>query len=353
MNSTEFNDMKKKVLQRPICYREVEAREIVAMGDNRYAIGGTAFEVDTNIADEIDRFFGIRKRQTRMAHDSYGEQGRTSLRNFFGQGHQGKDRRIILAANTDTKEIVEAIPIKNRMITPDVFFDFAELFMHENQYIPERVEYIHEYKNGVSILMRPVNEQFMEYAPGDEFLSNGIYLKWTPDEINVGNYYNRLICENGATQMSQHSITKAHAPEVEELRRLLTITPEDGPLKQNTDMMLNAASIAMKTTASVRELGTAVRILNENGVSSEDANQMIPFLQIKEKYKLAGYPTDSEHLTQQKSDRTMWELFNTLTFFATHNRVWSPHDIRRTSLMEASMTLLNRQRDIKEYFSIF
>jgi hypothetical protein len=42
-----------------------------------------------------------------------------------------------------------------------------------------------------------------------------------------------------------------------------------------------------------------------------------------------------------------------LTFFATHNQLWSEQDIRRTSLMEASIVLLMRERDIKEYYNIF
>ena len=38
-------------------------------------------------------------------------------------------------------------------------------------------------------------------------------------------------------------------------------------------------------------------------------------------------------MTQAKSDKTMWEVFNMLTYFATHNNIWSPHDLRRSSLI--------------------
>jgi hypothetical protein len=58
-------------------------------------------------------------------------------------------------------------------------------------------------------------------------------------------------------------------------------------------------------------------------------------------------------MAQAKSEMTMWELFNMLTFFATHNQMWSPQDIRRSLLMEASMSLLMQERDIKEYYNIF
>lgn len=353
MDSNEFNRIKQEVLERPICYREVEAKEIVALGENHYTVGSATLEVSPIIADEIDRFAGIKTGQSRTALDSYGEHGLTSLRNFFGQAEVKNSKRLILAADTRTRQIVDAIPIKEKMITPDVFFDFAEMFMDKNDYLPERVEHTHSLKKGVSIVMRPVHEQIMEYAPGDEFIANGLYLTWNPGEINLGNYYERLVCSNGATQISHHAITRAYSPEAMELGRLLDVTFDSKPLKQNMEKMLSSAKLAMRTTASVRELGVAVKLLNEHGLPHEDANQIIPYETTKELYEQAGYATDTANMAQAKSEMTIWELFNMLTFFATHNQLWSEQDIRRTSLMEASIVLLMRERDIKEYYNIF
>ncbi len=353
METNEFNKIKQEVLNRPICYRELEAKEIVAMGENYYNVGDSTFKVDSYVADKIDQFAGIKGGQTQIAHDSYGEQGVTNLRNFFGQAASKKSERLVLAADTQTKQIVGAIPIKDRMITPNVFFDFAEMFMDKNQYLPESVEYTHESANGVSILMKPVIEQFMEFTQGDEFMSNGIYLTWNPGEITMGNYYKRLVCSNGSTQISHHSISRASSPSVANFERLLNLTAESAPFKQNIELMLSSARLAMRTTASVHELGVAVKILNHHGLSEEDANQIIPYIQTKDNYESAGYLMDAEHTTQAKSDKTMWEIFNLLTYFATHNKLWMPQDIRRSSLMEASMYLLLRKRDIKEYYNIY
>ncbi|MBR5686914.1 MAG: hypothetical protein IKX36_03030 [Prevotella sp.] len=353
MDTENYYQIKHEILDTPICYRMVEAKEIVALGENHYSVGNATFEVSSNVAKEIDRFAGIKRGQTQIAHDSYGEQGVTNLRNFFGQAEGKKGKHLVLAANTQSKQIVEAIPIKDSMITPDVFFGFAEMFMDKNQYLPEQVEYATHENNGISILLRPVKEQFMEYAPGDEFLSNGLYMKWNPGEINMGNYYERLVCLNGATQMSYHSITRANSPDVATMERLLNVTSDSALLKSNTETMLLSARTAMRTTASVRELGAAVQLLNKHGMSPEEANVIIPYEQTKDKYARAGYPTDSQHMAQAKSESTVWELFNMLTYFATHNQLWRNQDIRRTSLMESSVSLLMRERDIKEYYNIF
>jgi hypothetical protein len=51
MDSNEFNRIKQEVLERPICYREVEAKEIVALGENHYTVGSATLEVSPIIAD--------------------------------------------------------------------------------------------------------------------------------------------------------------------------------------------------------------------------------------------------------------------------------------------------------------
>ena len=353
MDTTEFNQIKQEVLSRPICYRELEAKEIIALGENHYTVGNATFEVNSSVASRIDRFAGIKRGQSAVAHDSYGEQGLTNLRNFFGQAVPRKSKRIVLAANRLSQQIVDATPISDRMITPEVFFDFAEIFMDKNSYLPESVEYSPSGNSSISILMSPVTEQFMEFAPGDEFMFNGIQLLWSPGEVSLNNYYKRLVCSNGSVQISKYAIAKVHSPEAAKLEVLLDITTESKPLKKNLDRMLISARLAMRTSASVHELKAAIKMLNGHGLTEQDANKIIPYECTRAEYENAGYSLNSVQETQAKSDKTMWEVFNLLTFFATHNTVWARQDIRRSSLMEASMNLLLRERDIKEYYNIF
>ncbi|MBQ4008579.1 MAG: hypothetical protein IIT60_04060 [Muribaculaceae bacterium] len=355
MDTIEFNKTKQEVLSRPIVYRELEAHEIVALGENQYAVGDANFVVNPRVACEIDRFAGIKKGQSRIAHDSYGVPGLTNLRNFFGQATASakRSKRIVLAANTQARQIVDAIPIRGRIITPEVFFDFAEMFMDKNSYVPHNVEYSQFGGRGISILMKPVEEQFMEYEPDDEFLSNGIFLLWTPGEISLGNYYERLVCTNGSTQMSRHTITKAFSPEAAHLEQLLDVNSESAPFKENLNRMLVSARLAMRTPASVHEMKVAMKMLCHHGMAEEDANQVIPYSRLKTQYEEAGYYLNSVQEGQAKTNRSMWDVFNLLTYFATHNTVWAQQDIRRSSLMEASMNLLLRERDIKDYYNIF
>ena len=350
MDTSEYNGIKQEILDRPVIYRELEAKEVLALGDNFYNFGNTTVQVEPEVAGKIDNIAGIMGGQTRIAYDNYGDQGVTKLRNFFGQAT--KNNRIVVAADTQSKQIVDIIPLKDKLITPYAFFNFMEMYMDKNQYYPERVEYT-DGGNKVSVIIKPEHEEYMEYFKDDEFLSNALFFMWTPSEIVMGNYYIRLVCTNGSTRIIRNSIAKITSPIMSEFRKVLCITSDSDPFKENLDTMLESAKIAKKTNASVNELKSAVNLLIQQGLDNKDANEIIPYESTKAQYEEAGYPMIYKTMIQAKSDKTMWEVFNMLTYFATHNKLWSPHDIRRSSLMESSMGLLLKKRDIKDYYDIF
>ena len=81
--------------------------------------------------------------------------------------------------------------------------------MDDNRFEPESVEY----NNGsqVSIRMKSLNPEYMEIAPNDEIVDNGIWLRWNPTEIAFGNYYVRLVCTNGSTKTTQSRLLRTNS----------------------------------------------------------------------------------------------------------------------------------------------
>lgn len=353
MDTSEYNKIKNEILNSPIRYRELDAKDIIALGEDYYQVGNTSFHVDPEVAGKIDEFTGIRTGQTHLAYDSYGDQGVTNLRNFFGQANVDRGGRLVLTADTHSKQVIDAIPVQESLIPPNSFFSFVEMFMDKNGYYPDKVEYLKGSFNSVAIIMKPETERFMAYAKGDEFLYNGLFFLWKPGEVTLGNYYIRLVCTNGSTQISRNSISHVHSLSYENIQKLLDLDAEAGPFKQNLEKMLSSARKAMNTKASVNELGHAIRLLKQQGLKEDEANEIIPYRDTKEQYENEGYHLNNVQLTLAKSDKTMWEIFNMLTAFATHNTIWTPHDIKRSSLMESSMNLLLKERDIKEYYNIY
>jgi hypothetical protein len=80
---------------------------------------------------------------------------------------------------------------------------------------------------------------------------------------------------------------------------------------------------------------------------------MAPFQQLSDYYSSAGYDMKVYPANQAMSDMTMWELFNRITWFASHSPEWSEEDNRRSGLMIDSVKLLSQPRDIKKYINVF
>ena len=106
---------------------------------------------------------------------------------------------------------------------------------------------------------------------------------------------------------------------------------------------------SMETRASISELHYVHNLLLNNGVDEQTAKMVAPYQDDINAYNAAGYDTRHFASDRAKSSIGAWDLFNRLTFFASHHEIWSGYDNRRFNLMSASVTFLRRPRDIKQY----
>ena len=352
MENTDYQISKKQFLLQPVAYKEVARNEIVAIDGAHFKLGTAEVELKPEITEDIDDFIGVTSKQSKLAEDSFGETGVANLRNFFAQTNRRDKDRLVVVANTQSREITHVLPTKKHLIPPETFFDFAEMFMDKSQYEPDAIEY--DDGSEVSIRMRPIQPQFMSFTKDDEFMSNGLWLKWTPVEIAFGNYYERLVCKNGMTQVTMNKQLHTNSLEDEYAIKAMLGTNADNPiLRQNLITMLTNARAATVTSASVRELGRGVRLLKRMGVPEEEAAKLIPYEENINQYEQAGRIMTNKELALAISNMNVWQLFNILTAFASHTPLWGEHDIRRSMLMSNSVDFLNSKRDIKDYYNIY
>ena len=352
MQTTDYQILKNQFILQSVGYREVARNEIVALDENHFQVEKAVLEFSPEVSTGIDRFIGLKAEQSKLAEKSYGANGITNLRNFFAQAPRRDDERVILVADLSSRQVTKLFRTRKHIIPPESFFEFAEMFMDKNRYEPEAVEY----DNGseVSIRMKSLDPQVMTFAKDDDFISNGLWLRWNPSEVAFGNYYERLVCSNGMTQMSQNRLMRADSLVDERLvNALLGVNGDTPALKQNLTLMLGNAQTAIRTKASVYELGIGARMLRRFGVEESTVEQLIPYEENRICYEQSGYPVNGEGLRRAVSNMTVWQLFNILTSFATHTPTWTPHDLRRPQLMEQGVSLLNSRRDIMEYHNVF
>ena len=93
----------------------------------------------------------------------------------------------------------------------------------------------------------------------------------------------------------------------------------------------------------------AKTMLVRHGAPDDLAEQLIPYFRLLDTCRSKGINAPE---SQIKSGTCVWEIFNTLTNFASHNDVWQPSDIRSASLMQKSIGLLMAKRDIKTYYDL-
>ncbi len=203
----------------------------------------------------------------------------------------------------------------------------------------------------VSLL--PNNAVYDEFAPGDEFMTNGIWFRWNLGEVEAGNYYLRMVCSNGQMEAVERKMARTNQLDESSILRLLALPQSGTFIGANLQRTRRNALLAMQTDASVGEVRQANRLLARYGADDAATEEIAPYGRLSDMYAKAGYDMKHFPLTEARSDINMWDLFNRITSFATHNREWGEEDNRRSGLMLESVRLLNRPRDIKQYVSIF
>lgn len=338
--------------QLPFC--TVTPQELISTGEHTYRVNGLELAVEPEVCRLLDSYLGLSKHQTKAVSETFGGSGIRDLRNYLALSNSiERAGKIALLANPDTRTVVGATPIKKEAIPVTSFFDFLEMFMNENDYAPEQF-YTSEFgAGGVTVSLRPQHAIYDEFAPGDEFISNGVWFRWNLGEVEAENYYMRLICTNGQMARVNDKTARTNQLDASSMRNMLSLPQYDGFTKTNLEKVKNNALLAMQTDASVGEVQMANRLLKRYGVDESVADEIAPYHQLLTSYAAAGYHLEHFPLAMSHSDMRMWELFNRLTAYATHTTDWEADDNRRSGLMMESLRMLNRPRDIQRYVNIF
>lgn len=335
-------------------FRAVTPQELISTGENTYLVNGLELAVEPEVSEQIDTFIGVSKQQSRAVTDTFGGNGIRDLRNYLALSNSiEKAGKIALIADPVERRIVGATHLKKEAIPAEPFFDFMDMFMNDNGYTPENFYIPESGQGGVTISLLPNNATYEEVAPGEEFLTNGIWFRWNLGEVEAGNYYKRMICSNGSFEVVERKIARTNQLDELSIRKMLSLPQHGAFIGANFQRTRQNALLAMQTDASVGEVRTVNRLLTRYGADDSTIEEIAPFNRLSEMYAAAGYDMAHFPLTQARSDVNMWELFNRVTAFATHNTEWAAEDNRRSGLMLESMRLLNRPRDIKQYVTIF
>jgi hypothetical protein len=370
MNEIDLNQLRKKMAETATPYKIVrrDAIKYVGclddkpdisptgqnLGKNLYRIGETDILVNDYISTRLDELIGIKPRQLKIVRNASGEKGVCEFRNFLATASSMlKPAKIVLIADPTSPTISGITPISKEVIPAEAFLDFVEMFCDHNGLYPSNVQCGLDLSLGIVIYMDSRTPQVVSIAKNEDFLVNSYYLKWNLGTIELGRYYERLICQNGQTELVQEKGSVIHSLQKEDIIKFLDIPQDTHLLKTSFDKFTNKALEAMEVKASIAELKYVFQKLKNNYVDDESIKSIAPFTQQAEHYSGAGYSLDSKTMRRMKSKMTVWELYNNITDFASNNTIWSEDDNRRGMLQSDAISFLMRERDIHDYINLF
>lgn len=348
METIEYQKQRDEFLGHPMCYREVAIEDIEALDDKHYNVAGMTVEVIPDVAARLDKMIGTNRHQVGQVKNFYGDRGATNLRNYLGKSVK-PGKKVVLQANPTTGRVQSVERIGEHMIVPQTFFDFADMFMDRNNYLPYQMQFR---DNKIHLMLESAHPQYHSLLKGDDVLANGIMLSWRPGLIDVANFYVRLVCTNGMTRVIDENVARTSSATPQILSEMLYLPDNQLLMNTNLSMLQEKVIEAARSKASMREMKTAKEILLSNGVDDVVAEEYVPYKELVKEYKEAGHSINAKNRAFAEGNLNVWELYNNLTEFATHNHEFTSHDPRRTSILVQSMNLLDKERDLKPRLSL-
>lgn len=353
MTSSNFLRCKANYLNEQEPFIVLSKEELVAERDNYYRIGETSIAVSSAVQNQLDKLIGLPSKQRKGLEEAFGTDAIVSLRNSFAMANcVYKPTSFALVANSKELIVDGIVPLKGQVIPMESYFNLLEMFIDKHSYEIEALESSHNGIYGITARLRPIHPQYDVFFGDDEFLTNGFYIKWNLGEIEVGNYYVRLVCSNGAFETVEHSLSRIQNLDDHRIMEFINTPKRSSLITHNLNRMKEIAQTASQTPASLNEVYCGRKLLIRHGAPDDLAEQLMPYSRLLNQYVEHGYGT---HLptSRTKSDIMMWDLYNNLTEFASHTTLWDVNDNRRSSLMQQSVGLLQRKRDIQPYYDIF
>lgn len=353
MTTFEYTQRKKDYIDAQNPYKVIDKRDIRYVGNNIYELDGMEFEISPIVASSIDKFIGLQNKQVKAVADASGDDGVRDYRNYIAMINSiVKPEKMALVADPAVGKIVSATPLKKDAIPMEGFFDFAEMFCNDNNYTVGNITVASDISSGIEMFLIPDTKNITSLGRDEDFMTNGFIFRWNLGAIEAGNYYERLICSNGAVKRIYGEKAHINSLNEKDIRKMIALA-DNGYADAHFNSFIEKAYDSMETRASISELHYVHNLLLNNGVDEQTAKMVAPYQDDINAYNAAGYDTRHFAIAQAKSSIGAWDLFNRLTFFASHNEIWSGDDNRRFNLMSASVTFLRRPRDIKQYIDIF
>lgn len=277
-------------------------------GKNVYRVEGTKLLVNDMVSRQLDEIIGLTPTQAKVVRNASGETGVRDFRNYLATaGSMLSPVSVALIANPASRTVSGLVPIREEPITSDAFFDFLGLFLDKNGLRPTSYQMAYDIAAGFTIFLDSQDPDVRQIAPGEDFLVNSYYLKWNLGQIELGRYYERLVCANGQTELVRLKEARVTSVREDKIGGILDIPQNRALLNGSFERFRVKALEAMEVRASIAELKVVSDRLRRYLVDSRVATKIAPYGEELQMYLNAGYAGEGEQLKQLKASMSAWE----------------------------------------------
>ena len=353
MNTFSYQQQKKQFMEALLPHKTIDLCELQHVGDNIFDHQGIELAAEDDFTQKYDDILGINGHHRKLVKGASGETGLSNYRNYINvASNMDKPRSVVIVASPESKKLTNIIPIVEEYIAPALFFDFAEMMAEETGFEISDMKFSNTSLSRITLTFTNPHPNPFTFAPGEDFITDGFYLSWTPTEVELGHYYERLVCSNGQTVTDQRRDSYTHKLSSADMTRIINFVKNKEFASIGIERFGNLLSRASSSRISLAEMGHAQKLLIGLGVDNQMAEQLVPYNAVRQAYETAGYYSkEKERLI--KGDDTIWNIYNVLTEFATHNQLWDDSDHRRVDLMNGAVKMLERKPDIQTYYDIY
>ena len=330
--------------------KRVALSELSHIGDNFYRIDKQELPFSDEAIKQLDSLVGISPQQKDVVLFNSGKAGLSNFRNYLTIATNAhKPQEVIMMANTETKMVEKVIPLISDFISYDDFMAFTNFFMDELRYEIVNVEVLRD-ETEATIYLTPLEPTITKITDGEEFITNGIFLHWSVSTIEIGRFYTRLVCINGATEQIKSHSAKIHSLTFSDIDLLLKTAKNILLQKKMFDGYRDKVLDATKGQASLAESRFCSQVLLQNGISEDVCEQLLASKEEEEICFQRGY--ESNFFRKVISRHKIWDLYNILTRVASHDTDFLQNDGRRRNIYIGADKLLSKKRDIINYLCL-
>ena len=354
MNVKNFSQLKKMYEDTPIPHKVIKLSEMSYIGDNVFNINGKEVAASENIERKLDKLVGISQNQREWVQNASDKNGLKNFRNYMQIAYDmHANQEIVLIADPNERKIVDIVPLKKEYLVPSVFFKIAEIFMNNSgYYLTDTFFNNNLLSSNLTLYLQSPNDETIQIADDEVFLPNGIFMRWNFSEIEVGNFFTRLACLNGAIEQSTNTKARIHSFNDKIMQQFLGTTQDI--IKHGFICYSEKVLFAMKNKTSLAELQFVYNALQNTGLQNHQAEEIIPYNETVEKARYQGLQEKAIDLHKDiiATNFNIWNIYNRLTSFVSHNEIWEKTDTKRQTVLASASTLLNKKPDIKQFMQI-